>query len=229
MSTVPLSDVADRRHRPTGHQAADAGVVSRHASARPRQEGAVQHRVGPAPWDLDQCRLAGSAQTDAGEDRARPLLQAWRERAADRDRRRLYSAVSAAGRALGAVGAATPPLSWRSKRPRMGGLYTPGCKLSAGSKPPKSNGCAPASSPEPPSSATAGNGFSALRGSRVSPTSATSRAPVAPPPDTPPSAGQIPCSPTSKTASWQHTAPSRPNISLATSAPSPGASIAASF
>ena len=28
----------------------------------------VQHRVGPATWDLDQCRLAGSAQTDAGDD-----------------------------------------------------------------------------------------------------------------------------------------------------------------
>src|SRR3954464_9806160 len=90
MPTVPPSDVADRRHRPAGHQAADAGVVPRHASTRPGQERAVQHRVGPAPWDLDQCRLAGSAQTDAGDDRAGPPLQAWRQRAADRDRRRLY-------------------------------------------------------------------------------------------------------------------------------------------
>jgi hypothetical protein len=73
-----------------------------------------------------------------------------------------------------------------------------------------------------------GQCFSALRGSRVSSTSATSRAPTAPPPNTPPSAGQIPCSPTSKTASWPHTVPSRPNISLATSAPSLGASTAAS-
>src|SRR5689334_295793 len=32
------------------------------------------------------------------------------------------------------------------------------------------------------------------------------RMPVAPLPDTPPSAGQIPCSPTSKTASWLRTA-----------------------
>ena len=42
-------------------------MVPRHASARPGQERTVQHRVGPAPGDLDQCRLAGSAQTDAGE------------------------------------------------------------------------------------------------------------------------------------------------------------------
>src|SRR6185295_11328728 len=80
-------DIADRRHRPAGHQAADAGVVPRHAFARPGQERAVQHRVGAAPGDLDQCRLAGSAQTDAGDDRAGPPLQAWRQRAADRDRR----------------------------------------------------------------------------------------------------------------------------------------------
>src|SRR3954468_9561914 len=110
----------------------------------------------------------------------------------------------------------------------MDGLYTPACKSSAGSRPPKPSGYAHVSSLEPPSSATAGNGFSALRGSRVSSTSATLPAPIAPPPDTPPSAGQIPCSPMSKTASWPPTAPSRPNICRATSAPSPGASTAAS-
>ena len=103
------------------------------------------------------------------------------------------------------------------------------CKLSGGSRPPKPSGYAPVSNPEPPSSATAGNGFSVLRGSRASSTSAMSRALVALPHVTPPSAGQIPCSPTSKTASWPHTAPSRPNISHATSAPSPGASTDASF
>src|SRR4051794_390510 len=107
----------------------------------------------------------------------------------------------------------------------MDGLYTPACKSSGGSRPPKPSGYAPVPRPEPPSSATAGNGFSALRGSRVSSTSATSPAPTVPPPDTPPSVGQIPCSPTSKTASWPPTAPSRPNIYRATSAPSPGASI----
>src|SRR5215213_106824 len=138
------------------------------------------------------------------------------------------SAGSAPERAPGVVGAATPPLSWRSKLPRRDGLYTPACKLSGGSKPSKPNGYAPVSRLGRPSSATAGNGFVVLRGSRVSPTSAMSRAPTASPPDTPPSAGQIPCSPTSKTASWPRTAPSRPNIYLATSAPSPGASTAAS-
>src|SRR3954470_10160754 len=109
----------------------------------------------------------------------------------------------------------------------MDGPYTPACKLSGGSRPPKPSGYAPVSSPEPPSSATAGSGFVALRGSRVSSTSATSPAPTAPPLDTPPSAGQTPCSPMSKTASWPLTAPSRPNICRATSAPSPGASTAA--
>ena len=73
-----------------------------------------------------------------------------------------------------------------------------------------------------------GQWFRCIAGSRASSTSATSPAPVAPPPDTPPSAGQIPCSPTSKTASWPRIAPSRPNICRATSAPSPGASTAAS-
>src|SRR5215210_6057012 len=110
----------------------------------------------------------------------------------------------------------------------MGGLYTPACKLSGGSRPPKPSGYAPVSRPGPPSSAMAGNGFVALRGSQVSSTSATSPAPTAPPPDTPPFAGRTPCSPTSKTASWPRTAPSRPNISHATLAPSPGASTAAS-
>src|SRR3954468_9447289 len=138
------------------------------------------------------------------------------------------SAVSALGRAPGVVDAATPPSSSRSKRPRIDGPYTPACKSSGGSRPPKPSGYAPVSRPERPSSATADNGFSALRGSQVSFTSATSPAPIAPPPDTPPSAGQIPCSPMSKTASWPPTAPSRPNICRATSAPSPGASTAAS-
>ena len=109
-----------------------------------------------------------------------------------------------------------------------GGLYTPACKSSGGSRPPKPSGYAPASRPEPPSSATAASGFVALRGSQVSSTSAMSPAPTVLPPDTPPSAGQIPCSPTSKTASWLRTAPSRPNMCRATSVPSLGASTAAS-
>ena len=97
-----------------------------------------------------------------------------------------------------------------------------------GFQPPKPSGYAPASRPEPLSSATAGSGFVALPTSPASSTSATSPAPVAPPPDIPPFAGQTPCSPTSKTASWPRIAPSRPNICRATSAPSPGASTAAS-
>src|SRR3954463_15325933 len=64
----------------------------------------------------------------------------------------------------------------------MDGPYTPACKSSGGSRPLNPSGYAPVSRPEPPSSATAGNGFSALRGSRVSATSATLPAPIAPPP-----------------------------------------------
>ena len=120
------------------------------------------------------------------------------------------------------------PFIIAARRRRTVGRYTLACKSCADFRPAKPNGYAPASRPEPPSSATAGNGFSVLRGSRASSTSATSPAPVAPPPDIPPSAGQIPCSPTSKTASWPRIAPSRPNICRATSAPSPGASTAAS-
>src|SRR5271163_4538640 len=87
---MPVPDIADRRHRSARHQAADAGVVSRHASAWPRQEGNIQHRAGPAAWDLDQRCLAGSAQADASHARARSSLQARHLRPADRDRRRLH-------------------------------------------------------------------------------------------------------------------------------------------
>src|SRR4051794_9937132 len=45
MPTVPPSDLADRRHRPAGHQAADAGVVPRHASARPGQDKGCQTSI----------------------------------------------------------------------------------------------------------------------------------------------------------------------------------------
>src|SRR4051812_50020107 len=118
MPAVPPSDVADCRYRPAGHQAANAGVVPRHASARPGQERAVQHRVGPAPWDLDQCRLAGSAQTDAGDDRAGPPLQAWHQRAADRDRRPLYWRWRDHGRITGGAAGAHPLFYWVLKSAR---------------------------------------------------------------------------------------------------------------
>src|SRR5260221_5349921 len=87
---LSVSVVTDRRHRLAGYKAADAVLVSRYAPAGSRQEGPVQHRAGSPARDLDQRRLAGPAQADAGDDRARPPLQAWRRRAPDRDRRRLY-------------------------------------------------------------------------------------------------------------------------------------------
>src|SRR3954447_18279873 len=136
------------------------------------------------------------------------------------------SAASAPEKAPGAVGAAIPPSSSRSRRPRIGVLCMPACKSCAGFRPAKPNGYAPASRPEPPLSVMAANGFAVLPSSRASSTNATSPAPVVPQRAIPPSAGRTPCSPTSRTASWPPTAPSRPNIYRATSAPSPGASIA---
>src|SRR6478609_12226076 len=104
MPTVPPSDIADRRHRPAGHQAADASLVPRHASARPRQERAVQHRVGPAT----------GISTNAAWRVQHKLMQAMIER----DRRYKLgagghgsrsttpiSAVSALGKAPDVVGA----------------------------------------------------------------------------------------------------------------------------
>src|SRR6202795_4227242 len=44
-------------------------VWFRHAPAGPGQEGPVQYRAGPAARNLDQRRLAGPAQADAGDDR----------------------------------------------------------------------------------------------------------------------------------------------------------------
>src|SRR5258707_15728717 len=40
-------------------------MVPCHAPAGARQEGAIQHRVGAAARDLDQCCLARPAQADA--------------------------------------------------------------------------------------------------------------------------------------------------------------------
>src|SRR3954453_4549646 len=66
MPALPLPEFTDRRHPPSGYQAADAGMVPRHASAGPGQERAIQYRAGPAARDFDQCCLAGPAQADAG-------------------------------------------------------------------------------------------------------------------------------------------------------------------
>ena len=65
---------------------------------------------------------------------------------------------------------------------------TPASRWCTGSVPAKPNAYAPGSWPEPPSSATAASGFAASPSSRVSSTSATSPAPVAPLPATLPSA-----------------------------------------
>jgi hypothetical protein len=46
----------------------------------------LSNKTGAAARDFDQCGLAAPAQADAGDDRARPPLQAGRCRAADRDR-----------------------------------------------------------------------------------------------------------------------------------------------
>ena len=69
-----------------------------------------------------------------------------------------------------------------------------------------------------------GNGFAASPSNRVSSTSVTSRAPVAPLPVTLPSAGRTQCWRTSRIASWPLTVWSAPSICRATSVPSLGAS-----
>src|SRR4051812_21134036 len=81
------------------------------------------------------------------------------------------SAASAPGRAPGAVGEVIRPSSLRSRRRRTVGRYTLACKSCADFRPAKPNGYAPASRPEPPSSAIVANGFAVLRSSRASSTS----------------------------------------------------------
>ena len=65
------------------------------------------------------------------------------------------------------------PSSSRSRPPRMDGRCTRASRSYAGFRPAKPSGCAPASRPEPPSSATVASGFAALPSSRASSTSAT--------------------------------------------------------
>ena len=224
---MPVPDIADRRHNPAGHQAADAGVVSRHAPARPGQEGPVQHRAGPAARDLDQRCLAGAAQADAGDARARPSLQARRRRPAHRDRRRLYRRRAHRRRV-------------RARSPRTHALYRRDRDLlgrSAAARPPPGRARVPGRRNQTPM--RRGRGRNHGRQRRRPMVSLHRRAagyrPRAPrhrlrsqqPRATPPSAGRTPCSPMSRTASWPPTARSAPNICRATSAPSPGASTAA--
>src|SRR5215813_4712886 len=109
------------------------------------------------------------------------------------------------------------------------GRYTLACRWCVGSGPVKPSAFAPVQRPEPPSSATAANGFAASPNSRVSSMSATSPAPIAGLRATLPSAGRTPCWPMSRTAFWPRIAWSAPNICHVTSARSPGASTAALF
>ena len=81
------------------------------------------------------------------------------------------SAASAPVKAPGAVGEVIRPSSLRSRRRRTVGRYTLACKSCADFSPAKPNGYAPASRPEPPSSAIVANGFAVLRSSRASSTS----------------------------------------------------------
>jgi len=139
-----------------------------------------------------------------------------------------YIGGGAVAKGLGAVDADTRPSSSRSRPLRTLGHSTPACRSCAGSAPAKPNACAPRSRPEPPSSATAANGFAALPSSLASSMSAMSLVPVAELHATLPFAGRIRCWPTSRTASWPPTVWSAPSICGATSAPSHGASTAAS-
>jgi hypothetical protein len=225
---MPVPGIADRRHNPAGHQTADTDVVSRHASARPGQEGPTQHRAGPAARDLNQRCLARPAQADAGHCSSETVVTSSAPPAHGSRSTRLTSAASAPAKGPVAVAADTRLLSSRSRPPRTVGRCTPASRSCADLGPAKPNACAPVSRPEPRSSATAANGFAVSPSSRVSSTSATSLAPVAPLPATLPSAGRTRCSLTSRTASWPPTVWSAPNICPATSVPSLGASTAAS-
>src|SRR5262252_9298476 len=224
MPALSLSDIADRRYRLAGHQAADAGLVSRHASAGSRQEGPIQHRTGSPARDLDQRRLADPAQADAGDDRTGPPLHAWRRRATDRNRRRLYR--RGAHRRRHRARSAWPDALYHCRGDLLrwpSAVYPPSGRARLPSWR-NQNGYAPASWPERRSSATAANGFAALPSSRVSSINAMSPAPIAEPHATLPSAGQTRCSPISRTACSPPTEWSPPNICRATSAPSPGVS-----
>jgi hypothetical protein len=87
------------------------------------------------------------------------------------------------------LGAATRPLSWWSRRPRIDTRYTRASKSYAGFSRAKPSGYAVVSRPEQPSSAMAASGFAVSPNSRVSSMSAMLPAPIVPPPATPPSAG----------------------------------------
>ena len=169
----------------------------------------VQHKLMQAMLERDRRYQLGAAGPRIEIDDAMP-------------------AASAPVKGLGAADVDTPPSSPQSRHPTTVDRCTPASRSCAGSVPAKPDACAPASRPEPRWSATVVNGFAASPSSRASSTSATLPAPVAPRPATLPSAGRIRCSPTSRTASWPLTVWSVPNICRVTSAPSLGASTAAS-
>ena len=194
-----------------------------------RLEGNIQHRTGPAAWDLDQRCLADAAQADASHARARPSLQARHRRPTDRDQRRLYRRRAHRRRVRARPSRPHPFLSSRSRPPMTVSRCTLACRWCVASEPVKPSACAPLSKPEPPSSAMAASGFAASPNSRASSMSATSPAPIASLRATLPSAGRTRCWLMSKTAFWPLIARSAPSICPVTLAPSPGASTAALF
>src|SRR3984893_12588675 len=125
MPALSVSDIADRRDRLAGHGAADAGLVSRHASAGSRQEGSVQHRAGSPARDLDQRRLADPAQADAGHELNATAVTCLAPPGRGSRSTTPISAVSAPAKAPGAVGAAIRPLSLPWRPPRMAARCIP--------------------------------------------------------------------------------------------------------
>ena len=187
MPAVPPSDVADRQHRPAGYRAADAGVVPRHATARPGKKGLSNIELRQrleltnAAWQLQHKLMQAMVERTAAPSSARA--------ATDRDRRRLYRRRAPRGR-LRTWAPQPHPFIIAVETTAEGQPLYARLQVVRGPRPPKPSGYAPVWRLERPSSATAGSGFVVLRGSRLSLTNAASPAPVSPPPDTPPPLGK---------------------------------------
>src|SRR5271170_2859383 len=225
---MPVPDIADRRHGSARHQAADAGVVARHASAWPRQEGNIQHRAGPAAGDLDQRCLAASAQADASHARARRRykLGAAGPRIEIDD---AYIGGERTGEGSGRGRRGHTPFIVAIETSDDGRPLHARLQVVRGFQAGETKRLCSAVEAGTTVVSDGGQWFPASPNSRASSISATSPALIAGLRATRPSAGRIRCWPMSKTASWPPIAWSAPNICHVTSAPSLGVSTAALF
>ena len=144
MRTVPLSDIADRGHGAAGHEAADAGVVPRHASESGARRGCAAW-VGRQAFRFDECGLAGSAQTDAGDDRTRRRYKLG----ADGPRIEIMTPISAASAPERAAGRRTQnAVSFAVETSKDGERLYARLQVVRGFRPAKRNGYARVWRPE---------------------------------------------------------------------------------